>query len=133
MFKALITRFFSTQYLFAAPFQLPSHTDHLIYYFGLALVVVGLVLLFIRRSRSADLSKNLLSRWSNLAFYIGLALVIWYLLRYELVALLSTHIVMVVIFVAGIVWLIFLLKYQCGNYRAAQAKLEQEKLKQKYM
>jgi|GEM_PF-2801909 len=133
MFKNLVTRFFSYQYLFASPIQSPSRYDRFVLYFAAALVVLAIVFLIVRFSAKNPLQKELLRRWFSLTFYIGLLLAIWYGLRYELVGFLSLHFVAILIVVLGLVWLIYLIRYQCGKYRQARKDYDKEQLKRKYM
>lgn len=133
MFKTLGKELFSYKYLFAAPNQAPSRYDHWILYFGTALVILGLILWVVKLVSKATLQKNLLGRWVNLTFYIGLLLALWYWLRYQLVSFLSLHIVMLLILLIGIIWLVILIRYQAGTYNLAKKDFEREQLKRKYM
>jgi energy-converting hydrogenase Eha subunit E len=133
MFKSLVTKFFSTQYMFGAPNSAPSNYDHWILYFGAALVVAAAILFIIRNSRGNNLQKQLLQRWFDFTFYIGLLFALWYWLRYEFVAFLAVHFVALLILIAAIVWLVYILRYQFGGYSIARADAQKEQLKRKYM
>jgi len=133
MLSSLFKQFFSYHYMFAEPIQLPSKFDRGIYYAGLTLIVVAIVLFAIRRMQNSQLTRNLLIRYFRLSFYTGLLLAIWFWLRYELIKVVSVHFVAVLIVLGALAWLVRLLVFQFGQYKQMQDDFDREQLKKRYM
>lgn len=133
MLSNFFKEFFSVKYMFAEPVGLPSHNDQVIYFAGLALIVIAVVLYILRRFQRRGLQQGLLVRWTRLAFYIGVLLAAWFWLRYELIHFFGLHFVAALIVLGGLVWLGLILKFQFGEYRRLRAEYARQQLKQKYL
>jgi len=133
MFKEMLQKLFSTQYLFGAPSTSLTHTDFYIYYVGAVSIGLGIILFFLYRLQRNPVRRGLFLRWTRLSFWIGVLLALWFWSRYELVNFFSTHIVAVAVVLIAIVWLGYILKYQFGKYRMKLGEFEREQIKKKYM
>jgi Ca2+/Na+ antiporter len=133
MLSAFFHKFFTYQYWFAPVLPNISISDQLLYYFGIVLVLAGIILFFAMRGQKDLLRQKLLKRWTYWAFFSGLGFVAWYALRYELIDYFSTHIVWLLVFLASLLWLIFVFKYQFAEHARLRQEFDREQIKKKYL
>ena len=127
------TKYFTAQYLFGTVSPQIGNSDLAAWYLGLVLLLGGIAF-FVYAARIKELlKKDLLNRWGHLFFWIGLLFAFWYFLRYELIQYFSVHFVAALIFIGGLVWLYFILRYQLESYKTKRMDFEKEMLKKKYM
>jgi hypothetical protein len=108
-------------------------TDYLFMGYAILLIVLGIALLLYRNFTKDRLKKDLVSRWYYFAFTIGILGLIWSGLRYELVRVLSTRFLVALIYLAGDLWILWLLKYTFIDYRKKRELADREAQKRKYM
>lgn len=124
---------FSQEFFFAIDRVRIHRSDWAVLIFGGALVILGVVKTVLKRYRANPVAKALLGRFAKLFLTIGFLEAFWFGLRYQEVVWFGTRIVPVLIFLVGIVWLGFILKYYFGIYRVEQANWQKEQQKLKYL
>ncbi len=98
------------------------------------LLLVLSVVFYVAKHTSKDkLRSSLDNLWFLVTFWIGLFSLLWAGLRYETVEYLSANVIDLTIFVIGIVWALFILKYQFTTYRRARMLYNKELEKKKYL
>ena len=125
--------FFSEHYLFTNPVGAMALSDRVYLYVGLALIFLGIACALFAYGKKDRLQRAMLMRFRSWAMTIGLLGAIWAGLRYELVRFFSWHFWILLIYLIGLIWGIYLLKYMLFNYRRAKAEQREEALKNKYI
>lgn len=110
-----------------------TRIDRLAGWFSLALVVIGIVSA-IWSYKTKDKALNiLLNRWVNALLTIGILSAIWWVLREQGVAVLSSHIIIEVVYLLGLIWLATILTFQFGVYRRIREIQEKNEIRLKYL
>lgn len=125
--------FFSSEYLIGGTIPGFAPSDKFFLLISAILVVVGIALWIFTKATKSKLQKDLFSRWQVLSLTIGLAGLIWAGMRYELIRFLSMHIIVILIYVAGLYWAFTIVRYWLGEYRGLKKQLELEQQKSKYL
>lgn len=125
--------FFSTEYLFGGTIPGFSPSDKFFLILSAILVIAGIALWIFSKASKSKLQKDLLMRWQALSLTIGLSGLVWAGMRYELVRILSMHIIVILIYIAGLYWAFRIVRYWLGEYRRLKKQLEVEQQKSKYL
>lgn len=130
MFRHLFTQ----DFLIAPSFNgITSISDKLILAVTLLLLAFGIFLAVIMKRLKNPVQKNLWRRWEKLAFTISPLALVWLFFRYEGIPQISAHWVVIVIYLAALVWKFKILKYVLKSYKPQKEAYEKEQLKKKYM
>ncbi len=129
----MISQYFTTQYLFQTGFVNLRLSDKLFFWIAATLVLIAVAKFIYKMGVRDQLTKSLLIRWFWLCLTIGLLGLIWSAFRYEAVVSLSARIIVILIYLGGLVWAGYVIKYWCGTYRRLRKEQNEQQLKQKYM
>ena len=129
----MLKKFFTVAYMFGPYAIAMSRSEKMFFGISVLLLVLSAILYVAKHTSKDKLRSGLLSLWFHVTFWIGLFSLLWAGLRYETVEYLSANIIDVAIFVIGIVWALFILKYEFTTYRRARALYDKELEKKKYM
>lgn len=108
-------------------------TDKVILFAGLALVLLGAIILVVKIINTDKLKKPHFSRISSTFITVGLLEMLWYVLRWQYVNMLGARITAALIGLIGLMFLYRPLKYFLFNYRKDMAVQSKEQLKEKYL
>ena len=128
------TKLWNKTYLLGPnPLEL-QRSDQSFFIVSLAFILIGLLTKIVSyQSDVGSPKKLLLSRFFHVFLTSGTLILLWFGSRFENIPMLSTHIVVLLLFVIWIVWLIFIAKYFFKEYRVKQRLWEEEKVKRKYL
>lgn len=126
-------KLFSTEYLVTIDPSRLHPTDKGLLVLGVALSVIGLVARVAGRWSAHPHGRQQLRRVSAWALTIGLLELLWFGLRYERALYLGSHLAAFLVLLAGLIWLVFLLKYRFGQYRRDVIQWQKDQVKQKYL
>jgi len=128
-----LKQIFTKEYLLYADGAKLHPTDHGLLVLGVALVVLGIIFRFVSWRSLNPFKKRVWTRLGSLALTIGLLEMLWFGLRYQNAGYLASHLVAFLILLAGLLWLIPIIKYVAKQYRADNEKWQKEQVKQKYL
>lgn len=128
------TKLWDKKYLLGPnPLEL-SRSDLLFFWVSLIFLAAALVLkLLVVKKEKGNPCYYLFGRLFHLFLTIGLLVLLWVGARFENIVWLSTHIVVISLFLIGLVWLGFIGKYFIKDFSKQKRFWEEEKLKQKYL
>lgn len=129
----LIHKLFSPDYLFGYAYNGITRSDKI--YFAMALILLALgIFTFVYKLASKNRHKReYLQRWVNMFLTIGVLGAIWFGLRYELIQGLSSRIIVLLIYLWGIAWAIFIIRHYFKKYRPTMAEYVKDQQRKKYM
>lgn len=107
--------------------------DWLILILGAALVVSGLIVVLIKRSKTNPFAKKLLTRLTQMLVTTGFLEIIWFGLRYEAVRWFGTRVAAALVLAGGLVWLGFILNDFRKRFKKETEAWQKEQLKMKYL
>ncbi len=129
----MIKKYFTIYFLFSTGVGAYTRFDRAVGWFSLALIVVGAVLSFLSRRTKDRAVKMLIGKWTGLLLTMGILSGLWWGMRDQGVAVLSSHIILYVLYLIGLVWLVNVLRFQFGAYRKMRDAEEKNAIKQKYL
>ena len=129
MFKQFLGYYF----WFGQPSIILNQSDKLFGYIFAGLTALAIILRILARFSANPINRKLLMKFWHLGLTVGLGGLIWYAFRYENSQVLGMRFWAGTNIVAGIIWLLFILKYLIFNYLGEKKKYEREKLKSKYL
>ncbi len=125
---------FSSQFWFGIDrFKGVSMADKIILWFGVALLVVGIIVLVYRLVSKNHLLKPALGRISSVFITIGLLEMLWFLLRSQFVTALGTRTAALLVALTGLAFLIKPIRYFFTQYSQDHAAYIKQKQKDKYL
>ncbi len=111
-----------------------TRSDMIFFIAALGFVVIAIICkIFILRQESGDPKKLLGARLFHLFVTIAILVLIWAGARFENIPLVSTHVVVLFLFLIWGVWLVFIVKYFFTRYRQARRNWQEEQVKRKYL
>jgi hypothetical protein len=127
-------KYLTAQYWFGQPIY-PAYgkADQAVFILGLVLTAIGFGLMYYRTVVKDKPKKRLLSRIYNPLITIGLLSVLWFGMRYELIQMFSTRIVVVLIYLVGLIWAYYVWKYYKNVYQREIYMSEQEQQRNRYL
>lgn len=125
-------QFITTDFWFGQAAELHK-IDYLILYIGLAVLVLGLIVLIYRITTKNLFLKKIARRISNDFLIVGIAEIVWFGFRYENGAVLGTHFVAGLVALVGLVYLYWPLKYLLVRYSKDMQEEQRRQLKEKYL
>lgn len=130
----MFSHIFTKTWMFdTAQFVGISRTDKLFFVLSVALLVISILMALWMRSKKNSLKKNLLKRWRALFATIGVLGLIWSFLRYEYIVGMSSHFVVIMIYLIGLIWALAIFRYYRGKYKKQLADYEKEQQLKKYL
>lgn len=128
------TKLWDKAYLFGPnPFSF-SRSDFI--FFGLAIALVAAAAVFkilVLRADKDSPRRFLLLRYFHLTATAGILTLLWAGARFENIPWLSTHFLVLLMFLGWLFWLGFILKYYFRQYRHVLRAWQEEKIKRKYL
>ncbi len=125
---------FSTQFWLGIDrFKGVSMADKMILWFGVALLVIGILVLVYRLVSKNNLLKPALGRVSSVFITVGLLEMLWFLLRSQLVSALGSRAAAVIVALVGLAFLIKPIKYFFKQYGADHVAYVKQQQKDKYL
>jgi hypothetical protein len=118
---------------FAQPSTILSSTDNLIGYFFAALLIIGIVLLILRKFVKHQIYRKIIKNLGNLSLVVGVLGIFWFGLRYENTPIFGRRYWAGMVGVIGLVWLGFILKYLVFRFAKDRKEYEHELVKNKYL
>lgn len=128
------TKLWDSVYLFGPnPLDL-SRSDLFFFWIAVGLVVaaVAIKILVMRQAKESP-RRYLFGRFFHLFLTISLLALLWAGARSENIPWLSAHVVVLVLFLGGLVWLGFIIVYFFREHRWRQKRWQEELVKRKYL
>lgn len=111
-----------------------SRSDLIFFWISLIFLAVGIIAkILAARAETSSPQRFLRSRFFHLFLTMGILILSWVGLRFENIPWLSTHIVVLSLFLIWFIWLIFIGKYYVKEFRNKHRLFEEQKIKQKYL
>ncbi len=129
----IIQRLFSSDYLFGYAYSGLSRSDKIFFAVSLIMTALGIFIFVFKLATRNRHAKDIMQRWVNMFLTIGILAAIWFGLRYELIQGLSTHLVVLLIYLCGLVWAFVIVRYYFKKYRPAMAEYIKDREKKKYI
>lgn len=129
-----VTKLWDKRYLFGPnPIDL-TRSDHIFFWISLVFVVAAILSKIIASTQqNGSPKKFLMNRFFRAFLTMGILILLWTGARFENIPWLSTHILLLFLFLIWLVWLFFIAKYFLKDYRGQQENWESEQVKQKYL
>ncbi len=124
---------FSQKFWFDIDLATLHRSDYLILYIGAALALVGIGLSIYRIMVKNQFLKKVAGRIAQIFITIGLLEVLWFGLRYENTRGLGTKFTAALIFLVGLIWLYWPVKYIITRYKTDMAEAERKVMRDKYL
>jgi hypothetical protein len=125
--------FFSTEYWFALDRAMIHPTDKIIFGFGAAIFILGVLVLLARMVSKNNLLKPMLGRIAAVFIWVGLLEILWYFLRIQYVHALGSRMAALIVGLVGLAFLYKPVKYFFKQYRQDQANFNKQQIKDKYL
>ena len=107
--------------------------DLVLGYIFAGITILGISIWIVRMFVRHDIARKLLRKVFYLLFTIGLLGLFWFALRHENTPIFSTRYWVGLVFLAGLIWLGFAIKYFAFNFKRERREYDEEKLKKKYL
>jgi hypothetical protein len=107
--------------------------DKLFGYIFIGLIALSIVLVLLRRFIKNPIMKKLIGRFFYLTLTIGISGLIWYGLRFEATPIFAQRYWAGLVFLSGIIWILFILKYMVFNFSKQLGEYHKDLLKKKYL
>lgn len=128
------TKLWDKRYLFGPNPLGFSRSDYIFWAAAVALILASVILkVLATRLDQTSPQKRLLSRYFHLTATAGILTLVWSGFRFENIPWLSTHFLVLAMFVIWLAWLGFILKYSLWQYRRDRTAWQEENLKRKYL
>ena len=112
----MLHQYLSAAFLLSTGVGVYSHADKILLYFNALLIVAGVITgYFANRERENRAYKLLMQRFTSMLLTIGILGSIWSILREQGIVMLSSHVVIMAIYLVLLFWLIAVIKFE--NYR----------------
>jgi hypothetical protein len=118
---------------FVQPSSILSSEDKIFLYIFAALVLVSIlfrVAAWLVRNKE---DKKLLMKVWHWAFWIGISGLLWFAMRNENTPIFGRRYWAGIVIIAGIIWLLFILKYLIFNYPKLRSEYFKQQVKNKYI
>lgn len=125
--------FFTYQYLFQIDRVLVHRSDKALAFLGAGLLVLGLVFKLSAMYAPTPVDGKYRGKLFKLFFSIGLAEIIWYGFRAQLVMFFGSHFAAFLILLIGLIWFVALAIKMAKHYGAEKAEWEKQQVKLKYL
>lgn len=129
----MISKLFSYTFWFQTGFVNLGRTDKIYFAVSALLFIVGVALGIFSGGMRERFNKHLARRWMTLGMTIGGSGLVWSFLRYEAVQSISARLIAFLIYVIGVVWAYYIVRFWLKDYRVLKADHEKEQLRQRYL
>lgn len=130
----MLHQYLSAAFLLSTGVGVYSHADKVLLYFNALLIVAGVITgYFANRERENRAYKLLMQRFTSMLLTIGILGSIWSILREQGVVMLSSHVVIIAIYLVLLVWLITVIKFEATDYQVLAEAERKESARQKYL
>jgi hypothetical protein len=130
----MLHQYLSTAFLLSTGVGVYSHADKVLLYFNALLIVAGVITgYFANRERENRAFKILMQRFTSMLLTIGILGSIWSILREQGVVMLSSHVVVMAIYLCLLIWLISIIKFEATDYQVLVEAQQKEFARQKYL
>lgn len=129
-----ITKLWDKRYLFGPNSIDLTRSDHVFFWASLVFVAAAIIAKILAwREQESSPKKFLMSRFYRAFLTMGFLILLWTGARFENIPWLSTHIVVLFLFLIWVAWLFFVGKYFLKEYRGQQESWKSEQVKRKYL
>lgn len=125
--------FFTKTFLLDIGFPAVRNFDKVVMVVSLGAILIALVLWLAAKFSATPIDAKYRSKISNPFWYMGIAGVLWYGLRYQQVRLLSARIIIMLIAISALAWLVSVLIKTFKHYSTEKTDWEKQQLKAKYL
>jgi hypothetical protein len=108
-------------------------SDYIIFYSGIALAAIGIILLVYKRFVKNEFVKKVVAQFASACFTIGVAEAVWFVFRNEYAKALGTKFTAAVILLIGLIWIYFPIKYLFTGYKTDMALARRKVQRDKYL
>ena len=124
---------FSYQYLFQIDRVLVHKSDKALGFLGAGLLILGVVFKLASMYAPTSVDAKYRNKFFKVFFSIGLAEMIWYGLRLQLVTFFGSHFIAFLILLIGFIWFVIVVISMFKNYSKEKSVLEKEQVRAKYL
>lgn len=111
-----------------------SRSDLIFFWVTLAFIVAGIISKIMAvRAETGSPSKFLFRRLFHLFATMGILILLWIGFRFENIPWLSTHVVVLFLFLIWFIWTGFIAKYFVTKFRGEERIWKEEAIKRKYL
>lgn len=126
--------YFSANFLLSTGVGVYSNGDKALLYLNLAMVIGGAITAIIAgRQHGKHAFKILLQRFASLLLTMGIIALIWSVLREQGVVMISSHVVVLAVYLIALIWLIMIIRYEATDYQVLAEAERREEERQKYL
>lgn len=129
----ITTQYFTAAFLLDTGIGVYSNGDKVLLYFHIALLLGAIALSFFMREQKNRIAKYLLRRWATLLYTIGILGLIWSAMREQGIVILSSHIIIIAIYIAAAVWTIAIIRYMATDYQILASAQRKEEERKRYL
>ena len=128
------TKLWDATYLFSFNSGAMSRSD-LIFFWGAVVLLVAAVAVKVAALKSPkDSPKRFLSnRFFHLTLTTGVLILLWSAFRFQNIPWLSTHIVVLILWLSFLFWLGFIFWYYWRSFRSQHSEWQEEQTRTKYL
>lgn len=131
--KAILTKVFSTEYIFDFTVMVPDKTDRMYMIAGLLMVLLGTAFKLISNFSKNPVTAHLWHRLATPLIVGGVLEVLWLASREQNIKLFGSHFVALIIGIVVLVWIYFPIMHYFKEYKQRKDKWEKQQVKLKYM
>jgi hypothetical protein len=128
-----MNQFFTTKYLFEINRVMLERSDKAFLVIGIALFVFAILFKLAAKLSPSPTDAKYRNKLFTLFLSIGLAEIIWFGARYELIRFFGSHFVALLILLIGFIWFVMLIVKAIKNYKSEKQTWEKEQVKMKYL
>ena len=129
----MISKLLDPNFWFSQPSIILTGGDRDFGYIFLASLVVSIILIIAKRFIQHGIMKKLVSKVFYLLLTIGLTGLVWYGIRYENTPIFANRYWAGLVFIFGMIWGLFIVKYLIFNFPKELKQYNYEVLKNKYL
>lgn len=129
----MTNHYFTAEFLLDTGVGVYTNGDRALLYLHLALILGAISLSFFMRAQKNRTTRYLLRRWSTLLYTIGILGLVWSVMREQGIVILSSHVIIMAVYVLAAVWTIVLIRYMATDYQVLAEAQRKEEQRQKYL
>lgn len=128
-----MNNYFTTQFWFSIDRVMLHPADKVIFYTGLAAVVLAIVIKLGAMYAPTPVDAKYRNKLFRIFLTVGISAVGWFGLRYQNVTFFGTHFIAGLIFLIGFIWLLVLAVKMLKSYSTEKKLWENEQVRMKYL
>lgn len=129
----MISNLLTSAFWFDLAFAGLTRFDKAVLILSALLVVVSVALAIFRRGIKNKFLKRYMRSWTSMLATIGIFGLIWAALRYEEIQVFSTRFAVLILYIIGLIWGVYLVRYYFKKYRLEVMEYIKEQERKKYM